>query len=38
MQNGLYFFMMLGVALLGTLGTATAVAVLLDIRDKLNRR
>jgi hypothetical protein len=37
MQNGLYFFMMLGVALLASLGTAVAVAVVLDVREKLGR-
>jgi len=37
-QNGLYFFMMLGVGLLFALGAAVASAVLLDLREKLGRR
>jgi len=37
MQNGLYFFMMLGVGLLASLGTAVAVAVVFDLREKLGR-
>ena len=38
MQNGLYFFMMLGVGLLATLGAAVALAALLDLKEKLGGR
>ena len=38
MQNGLYFFMMLGVGLLATLAAAVAVAALLDLKEKLGGR
>jgi hypothetical protein len=34
-QNGLYFFMMLGVGLLATLVAAVALAALLDLKEKL---
>jgi hypothetical protein len=37
-QNGLYFFMMLGVGLLFALGAGVALAVLLDLREKLGQR
>jgi hypothetical protein len=37
-QNGLYFFMMLGVGLLFTLGAGVALAVLADLREKLGWR
>jgi hypothetical protein len=37
-QNGLYFFMMLGVGLLFTLGAGVALAVLADLREKLGGR
>jgi hypothetical protein len=37
-QNGLYFFMMLGVGLLATLAAAVAVAALLDLKEKLGGR
>jgi hypothetical protein len=37
-QNGLYFFMMLGVGLLATLGAGVALAALLDLREKLGGR
>jgi hypothetical protein len=37
-QNGLYFFMMLGVGLLVTLGAGVALAALLDLREKLGGR
>jgi hypothetical protein len=36
-QNGLYFFMMLGVGLLASLGAAVALAVVFDLREKLGR-
>jgi hypothetical protein len=34
-QNGLYFFMMLGVGLIFALGAGVAWAVLADLREKL---
>jgi hypothetical protein len=37
-QNGLYFFMMLGVGLLIALAASVAVAALLDLREKLGQR
>ena len=37
MQYALYFFMMLAVALLGSLVATTALAVLSDLRDKLRK-
>jgi hypothetical protein len=37
-QNGLYFFMMLGVGLLATLGAGVALAALIDLREKLGGR
>jgi len=37
-QNGLYFFMMLGVGLIFALGASVALAVLLDLREKLGQR
>jgi len=37
-ENGLHFFMMLAVGLLVSLGTAVALAVLLDLKEKLGQR
>jgi hypothetical protein len=37
-QNGLYFFMMLGVGLLFALGAGVGLALLLDLREKLGQR
>jgi uncharacterized protein involved in exopolysaccharide biosynthesis len=37
-QNGLYFFMMLAVGLLAALAAGVALAVLIDLREKLGGR
>ena len=37
MQYGLYFFMLLAVVLLASLGAAVALAALSDLREKLGR-
>ena len=38
MQNGLYFFMMLAVGLLASLGAAVTLAAIIDLKEKLGRR
>jgi len=37
-QNGLYFFMMLAVGLLAALAAGVALALLIDLREKLGGR
>lgn len=37
MQYGLYFFMLLAIVLLASLGAAVALAALADLREKLGR-
>lgn len=37
-QNGLYFFMMLAVGLLASLGAAVTLAAIIDLKEKLGRR
>lgn len=37
-QNGLYFFMWFGAGLLAALGAGVAVAVLLDLKERLRGR